>query len=103
MAVAPDVIFVTEAFADGLVDTIREAILIKRGLEELLVCGIMNQSRVTHTVLSRSAERYGVAILTDCCTMVIEILHLHAVSTRARLRWSRAPCCKGRGADRLGM
>jgi hypothetical protein len=48
---------------------------------------------VTHTAISKSAEKCRVAILTDCCTTVNEMLHLialHAVSTRVRLVESRA-------------
>jgi hypothetical protein len=43
---------------------------------------------VTHTAISKSAEKYKVAILPDCCTTVDEMLHnipLHAVSTRVPL------------------
>ena len=61
--------------------------------KELLICGMMTQNCVTHTALSRSAEKYGVAFLADCCMTVNEMLHLialHAVSTRARLVESRA-------------
>jgi len=61
--------------------------------KELLICGMMTQNCVTHTALSRSAEKFGVAILADCCTTVNAMLHLialHAVSTRPRLVESRA-------------
>jgi nicotinamidase-related amidase len=54
----------------------------------LLVCGMMTQNCVTHTAISKAAEKYSVAILVDCCTTVSEILHLialHAVSTRVKL------------------
>jgi len=43
---------------------------------------------VTHTAISKAAEKYSVTILPDCCTTVSEILHLialHAVSKRVKL------------------
>ena len=49
---------------------------------------MMTQNYVTHTEISKSAEKYKVSILTDCCTTVTPILHaiaLHAVSTRVPL------------------
>lgn len=93
LAAAPDAIVVTKAFADSFVDTTLEATLAKLGVEELLICGMMTQNCVTHTAISKSAEKYRVAILTDCCTTVNEMLHLialHAVSTRVRLVELRA-------------
>jgi nicotinamidase-related amidase len=55
---------------------------------------MMTQNCVTHTAISRSAERYGVTILADACTTVSELLHLialHAVSTRTKLTpWREA-------------
>jgi len=70
-----------------------EATLAKLGVDELLICGMMTQNCVTHTAISKSAEKYRVAILSDCCTTVNEMLHLialHAVSTRVRLAESGA-------------
>ena len=49
---------------------------------------MMTQNCVTHTAISKSAEKYKVSILMDCCTTVNEMLHkiaLHAVSTRVPL------------------
>lgn len=57
-------------------------------VEELLICGMMTQNCVTHTAISRTAERYKVRILRDCCTTVDEMLHniaLYAVATRVPL------------------
>ena len=87
LAAAPDAPIVVKRFADSFVDTTLAATLAKLGTTELLVCGMMTQNCVTHTAISRSAERYDVKILPDCCTTVSEVLHLialHAVSTRTR-------------------
>ena len=53
-----------------------------------LVCGMMTQNCVTHTAISKAAEKYDVTILPDCCTTVDEMIHniaLHPVSTRVKL------------------
>jgi nicotinamidase-related amidase len=87
-AVAPDAPVVVKAFADGFEKTTLEAVLAAHGVTELLVCGMMTQNCVTHTAISKAAEKYAVTILPDCCTTVSEILHLialHAVSTRVKL------------------
>ena len=49
---------------------------------------MMTQNCVTHTAISKAAEKYAVTILPDCCTTVDAMIHniaLHAVSTRVRL------------------
>lgn len=88
LAAAPDAPVVRKAFADSFVDTTLEAELEKAGADALLVCGMMTQNCVTHTAISKSAEKYDVTILPDCCTTVDEMIHaiaLHAVSTRVKL------------------
>lgn len=85
---APDGIFVTKAFADSFHNTTLEETLSKLGTEELLICGMMTQNCVTHTAISKAAEKYSVKILTDCCTTVSQMIHriaLNAVSTRLSL------------------
>jgi nicotinamidase-related amidase len=87
-AIAPEVPVVVKEFADSFVNTTLEETLAKLGATELLVCGMMTQNCVTHTAISKSAEKYKVSILVDCCTTVSEMLHniaLHAVSTRVPL------------------
>ena len=88
LAAAPNAPVVVKQFADSFVKTTLEETLTKLGATELLVCGMMTQNCVTHTAISRSAEKYKVSILVDCCTTVNEMLHqiaLHAVSTRVPL------------------
>ena len=88
LAVAPQAPIVVKEFADSFVNTTLEETLAKLGTTELLVCGMMTQNCVTHTAISKSAEKYKVSILVDCCTTVNEMLHniaLHAVSTRVPL------------------
>lgn len=79
---------VTKAFADSFVQTTLEDTLAGLGATELLVCGMMTHNCVTHTSISKSAEKYATTVLSDACTTVTEVLHqlaLHAMSTRVRL------------------
>jgi nicotinamidase-related amidase len=88
LAITPEATVVVKAFADSFVKTALEETLTVLGVKELLVCGMMTQNCVTHTAISKSAEKYRVSILADCCTTVSEILHLialNAVSTRLPL------------------
>lgn len=88
LAAAPDAPIVVKAYADGFHGTMLEATLAQLGVTDLLVCGMMTQNCVTHTAISKAAEKYTVTILPDCCTTVNEMLHmiaLHAVSTRVAL------------------
>lgn len=89
---APDAPIVIKEFADSFVKTNLEEVLNGLGVDELLVCGMMTQNCVTHTAISKSAEKYKVSILPDCCTTVDEMLHniaLHAISTRLPLVLSK--------------
>lgn len=82
---APNAKVVIKHYADAFYETKLEEELSKLGVEELLVCGMMTQNCVTHTAISKSAEKYKVKILPNCCTTVNEAIHmiaLHAVSTR---------------------
>jgi nicotinamidase-related amidase len=95
LAAAPEAPIVVKELADSFVNTTLEATLARLGATELLVCGMMTQNCVTHTAISKSAEKYSVSILMDCCTTVNELLHniaLHAVSTRMRLVPSSEAC-----------
>lgn len=88
LALAPESDVVVKHFADSFEGTNLDEVLAKYGVTELLVCGMMTQNCVTHTAISKAAEKYEVSILMDCCTTVDEMIHniaLHAVSTRVPL------------------
>ena len=88
LAAAPDAIIVTKAFADSFHHTALEDTLSRLRVEELLICGMMTQNCVTHTAISKAAEKYSVKILSDSCTTVDQMIHLialNAVSTRIAL------------------
>ncbi|TPV96454.1 MAG: cysteine hydrolase [Myxococcales bacterium FL481] len=85
---APDAPVVTKAFADSFEQTNLATTLTELGVNELLVCGMMTQNCVTHTAISKAAERYTVKVLPDCCSAPDEMIHmiaLHALSTRVEL------------------
>lgn len=93
LAAAPDAPIVVKEFADSFEQTTLDATLLALGVTQLFVCGMMTQNCVTHTAISKAAEKYDVTILPDCCTTVSEILHmiaLHALSTRVRITPSDA-------------
>lgn len=82
---APHGKIVIKYYADSFYQTNLEEVLTELGVEELLVCGMMTQNCVTHTAISKDAEKYKVTIIPECCTTVNEAIHmiaLHAVSTR---------------------
>ncbi|MBK7593212.1 MAG: cysteine hydrolase [Betaproteobacteria bacterium] len=86
---APDAPVVVKHFADSFERTNLHETLQQLGVDELIVCGMMTQNCVTHTALSRQADRYRkVTVLTDACTTVSDMLHaiaVHALSTRVNL------------------
>lgn len=82
-AAAPDARVVIKANADAFLGTELEGILKACGTEEILVCGMMTQNCVTHTAISKAAEKYQVSILADCCTTVSEMIHLIALNALA--------------------
>ena len=95
LAAAPDAPVVVKEYADSFFGTHLEDRLSGLGVTELLVCGMMTQNCVTHTAISKAAEKYKVSILTDCCTTVSEPIHLialHAVSTRVPLVSAKEAC-----------
>lgn len=87
-AAAPDGPVVVKTGADSFIGTRLEEVLSGLGVTELLVCGMMTHNCVAHTAISKSAEKYKVCVLPDCCTTVSEIIHLlalDAVSARVPL------------------
>jgi nicotinamidase-related amidase len=88
LAATPDAPVIVKQFADSFDQTNLEETLGKLGVTDLLVCGMMTQNCVTHTAISKAAEKYKVSVLSDCCTTVSEPLHqiaLHALSRRITL------------------
>ena len=88
LSAASDAPIVRKEFADSFHQTKLEEILAREKVTDLLICGMMTQNCVTHTAISKSADKYNVSVLVDCCTTVSEMIHniaLHALSTRVKL------------------
>jgi nicotinamidase-related amidase len=88
LAAAPGAPIVVKENADSFEKTRLEETLTKLGVTELQICGMMTHNCVTHTAISKAAEKYRVTILQDCTTTVSEIMHLlalHALSIRVTL------------------
>ncbi|MFM2482279.1 cysteine hydrolase family protein [Celerinatantimonas sp. YJH-8] len=88
MAIAPHAEFIQKQYADSFYQTHLEQTLSQYDIDELLICGMMTQNCVTHTALSRQAEKYQVSIIEDCCTTTDSMIHaiaLNAVSIRVPL------------------
>ncbi len=80
---APDARVVIKTFADSFLGTELEEMLSGYEAEEILVCGMMTQNCVTHTAISRAADKYRVTVLSDCCATVSEMIHLIALNALA--------------------
>lgn len=93
LSAAPEAPVVIKRFADSFHQTTLADELARRGVEEILLCGMMTQNCVTHTALSKAAGKYTVKVLTDCCTSVSKMIHLialNALSIRVGLLEAKA-------------
>lgn len=79
LAAAPQAPVVIKTQADSFLDTSLAETLEALKVDSLLICGMMTHNCVTHTALSKAAEKYQLTILPDCCTTVSEILHVIAL------------------------
>ena len=70
-----DAPIVVKHFADSFEQTNLAVLLQALQVTELLISGMMTQNCVTHTAISKSAEKYQVSVLADLCTSVDEMIH----------------------------
>jgi nicotinamidase-related amidase len=92
LALAPNAPVIVKEHADSFAETTLEATLSKLGATHLAIIGMMTHNCVTHTAISKDAEKYQVTVLPDCCTTVTEIMHglaLHALARRITLEPAR--------------
>ncbi len=85
LALVPQATVITKHFADAFHQTELDEELVKLKVDKIVVCGMMTQNCVTHTAISKQAEKYTVSIIPECTTTVDEMVHniaLHALSTR---------------------
>lgn len=79
---------IIKEYADAFYKTQLDEELQKRGVKEIFLTGMMTQNCVTHTALSKVADKYQVSIISDACTTVSEMIHLialNALSIRVKL------------------
>lgn len=87
-AALPEAPRIIKRHADSFHQTELGELLSAHGSTELAVAGMMTQNCVTHTLLSKSAEGYGLTLLQDGCTTVDAMLHaiaVRALAPRVRL------------------
>lgn len=80
---APDAPIIIKGHADAFHLTNLESVLDKMGVEEVVICGMMTQNCVTHTALSKTADKYKVFVLPEACTTVSELIHGVAIAALA--------------------
>ncbi len=88
ISICPDAEIIQKQHADSFYQTDLQQALERNGVDELLICGMMTQNCVTHTAISKAAEKYNVSIIEDCCTTTDQMIHniaLSAVSIRVPL------------------
>lgn len=83
LAAMPDAPVVVKRHADAFVHTGLEAVLALHGVDRLRIGGMMTQHCVTHTALSRAADRYRVEVLAHCATTVDAMIHRIALTALA--------------------
>lgn len=66
---------INKQYADSFYKTELESVLDRLGVEHIILCGMMTQNCVTHTALSKNAQKYKVSIVADACTSVSEAIH----------------------------
>jgi nicotinamidase-related amidase len=80
IAICPNAEVIQKQHADSFYQTHLEKSLEKFDIDELLICGMMTQNCVTHTAISKKAEKYKVSIIEDCCTTTDEMIHIIALN-----------------------
>lgn len=76
---APDAPIVVKGRADSFYETNLESLLDRMNVDHVLLCGMMTQNCVTHTALSKTADKYKVSVLPDACTTVDKMIHVIAI------------------------
>ncbi len=88
LAICPNAEVIQKQHADSFYQTHLEKSLEQFDIDKLLICGMMTQNCVTHTAISKKAEKYKVSIIEDCCTTTDAMIHkiaLNAASPRVPL------------------
>jgi len=85
LAAAPEAPVVVKQAPDAFENTTLHELLQARGVNELLLCGMMTQHCVTYTALSKRAEAYSkVTVLKDAVTTLSEVVNKLAIGGLSR-------------------
>lgn len=79
---------VIKTHADSFLNTELQSVLQQHNIRELTLTGIMTQNCVTHTAISKQAEKYTVSVIADACTAPTQMIHqiaLRALADRVRV------------------
>ena len=82
---APGAPVVVKHNTDAFRNTNLNEVLDGLGVKELLVCGMQTQNCVGLTCISKSAAKYKVSMLGDCCTAPVEVVHEFALAGFAEI------------------
>lgn len=88
LAAAPAAPVIVKTHADSFYETNLEEVLAGLGVDTLWIAGMMTQNCIAHTAISKTAEKYDVAVLPDLCSTVDQMIHniaLRALATRVKL------------------
>lgn len=80
LAAAPDAPVVVKQHADAFHQTDLAERLAQQGIDRLLLAGMMTQNCITHTALSKAADRYAVVVQADATTTVDPMIHRFALA-----------------------
>ena len=89
LSLSADADIVEKSVADSFHQTNLEQVLATHQVTDLLIVGMMTQNCITHTAISKAADKYDVSVIQDCCTTMDEMINkiaLNALSTRVNLK-----------------
>lgn len=81
-------LMVTKTHADSFLDTNLDAVLQTHNITDLILTGMMTQNCVTHTAISKQAEKYNITVIANACAAPTQIIHniaLTALADRVRV------------------
>ena len=76
---APDAPVIVKHHADAFRETSLQTLLHSMDVTEILIGGMQTQNCVGLTAISKDAEKYKTAILSDCCTSETRTVHTIAL------------------------
>ncbi|MBQ4133016.1 MAG: isochorismatase family protein [Desulfovibrionaceae bacterium] len=75
----PEAPIIVKHYTDAFRETGLARLLDDMGIEEILICGMQTQNCVGLSAISQYASKYRVALLADCCTAPMPVVHALAL------------------------